>query len=87
LEAGLDFYLEGENRERIKEGCPQSLLKTYWSSLMSNFRQTFNHSFHGMALIDGQNKLIKANKILPYIRLLPRLTICADRSEPYLHIG
>jgi len=112
LEAGLDFYLEGENRERIKKVVSQSLLKPMefdeqlqiktqngnlkWVRVIGasehsenkcvrlygliqdideikkvqleirfreeQFRQTFNHSSMGMALIDGQNKLIKANK-------------------------
>ncbi|MCK0146151.1 PAS domain S-box protein [Arenibacter sp. F26102] len=112
LEAGLDFYLEGENRERIKKVVSQSLLKPMefdeqlqlktqngnlkWVRVIGasehsenkcvklygliqdideikkvqleirfreeQFRQTFNHSSVGMALIDGQNILIKANK-------------------------
>ncbi|MCM4152710.1 PAS domain S-box protein [Arenibacter sp. N53] len=112
LEAGLDFYLKGENRERIKKIVSQSLekpiefdehlqIKTQNGNLKwvrvigvsehiankcvklygliqdideikkvqleirfreEQFRQTFNHSAMGMALIDGKNKLIKANK-------------------------
>lgn len=111
MEAGLDFYLEGENRERIKAIVAQSLLhpmefdeqlqlrlknrKLKWVRVIGisdhsgnvctrlygliqdidhikkaqlkikireeQFRQTFVHSAIGMALINGENKLLKAN--------------------------
>jgi len=112
LDAGLNFYLEGENRDRIKKVISQSLLRPLefdeqlqiktqrgnvkWVRLIGvsehkdnrcvklygliqeideikkvqleirireeQFRQTFNHSSIGMALINGKNKVIKANK-------------------------
>ncbi|ASO05530.1 PAS domain-containing protein [Arenibacter algicola] len=117
VEAGLDFYLEGENRERMKKVICESLekpmefdeqlqIKTQkgklkWVRLIGaseyqgnkslrlygliqdideikkvqlqikfreeQFRQTFNHSAMGMALINIENKLLKANKSLCHI--------------------
>lgn len=117
VEAGLDFYLEGENRERMKKVICESLekpmefdeqlqIKTQkgklkWVRLIGaseyrgnkslrlygliqdideikkvqlqikfreeQFRQTFNHSAVGMALINIENKLLKANKSLCHI--------------------
>ncbi|MCK0190019.1 PAS domain S-box protein [Arenibacter sp. F20364] len=112
LEAGIDFYLQGESRERIKTVVSQAMenpmefdeqlqLKTQngkvkWVRVIGvsehrgnecaklygliqdidqikkvqleirireeQFRQTFNHAVMGMALIDGENKLLRANK-------------------------
>tara|TARA_R110002049_G_scaffold308552_1_gene512890 strand:- start:948 stop:3929 length:2982 start_codon:yes stop_codon:yes gene_type:complete len=114
---GLDFYLEGENRERIKIIFAQSVQKPTefdehfqirtiggnlkWIRLIvvsefignkctkiygliqdidqikksqleikfreEQFRQTFNHSSVGMALINAKNILIKANKSFCHI--------------------
>ncbi|SHF58358.1 PAS domain S-box-containing protein [Arenibacter palladensis] len=114
VEAGLDFYLEGENRERIKKVVSESLQKPMefdeqlqirmqrgklkWVRVIGaseykgnkslrlygliqdideikkvqleikfreeQFRQTFNHSAMGMALINIENRLLKANKSL-----------------------
>lgn len=117
VEAGLGFYLEGENRERIKKVVSESLQKPMefdeqlqiktqkgklkWVRVIGaseyrekkslrlygliqdideikkvqleikfreeQFRQTFNHSAMGMALINIENKLLKANKSLCHI--------------------
>ncbi len=114
VEAGLDFYLEGENRERIKKVVSESLQKPMefdeqlqirtqrgklkWVRVIGaseykgnkslrlygliqdideikkvqleikfreeQFRQTFNHSAMGMALINIENRLLRANKSL-----------------------
>jgi len=114
LEKGLDFYLEGEHRNRLKlivdkaltepmEFDEQLQLKTQngqlkWVRVIGvsefrenrslrlygliqdideikkgqleikfreeQFRQTFNHSAMGMALINNENKLLRANKSL-----------------------
>ena len=114
MEAGMDFYLEGENREHIKKVISESLQKPMefdeqlqietekgklkWVRVIGaseyrgnkslslygliqdideikkvqleikfreeQFRQTFNHSAMGMALINIENKLLKANKSL-----------------------
>jgi len=61
LEAGLDSYKfwKVKIRERIKKVVLAIPSKTY--GVCEQFRQTFNHSSMGMALIDGQ-KNCKSNK-------------------------